>query len=63
MLRGGGSGSFPTPGHVTRKLTVNTTLARGHHAETQHTAINFFSFSHSSNSPKTIQYYFSDWGR
>jgi hypothetical protein len=51
-ILGGGAGSYPTPGHVTRKRAVNMILARGHHAETQCTAINFLSFSHVSNTPK-----------
>ncbi len=59
----GGASSYPTPGHVTRKWTVNTTLARGHHSETRRTTRNFFLFSHANSMPITIQYYFSDWGR
>jgi hypothetical protein len=56
ILRGGGS--YPTPGHVTRKQTVNTTLARP-------SALLeiYFLFSHTSSTPITIQYYFSDWGK
>ncbi len=37
-------------------------LTRGYHAETRHTAGDFLSFSHASNTLRTIQYYFSDWG-
>jgi hypothetical protein len=36
---------------VIGKQTVNTTLAKGHHAQTQHTAKNFLIFSHGSSTP------------
>jgi hypothetical protein len=39
---GGGTGSHTLPNHVTRKRTVNATLARDHHARTRRTARNFF---------------------
>jgi hypothetical protein len=32
----GGLGSHPTPSHVIRKRTVNTTLAKGHQADPAH---------------------------
>jgi hypothetical protein len=33
--KGGGPGSHPTPSHIIGKRTVNTTLTKGHHAQTQ----------------------------
>ncbi len=33
------------------KQTVNTTLSKGHHAQTRHTARNFLIFSHHSSTP------------
>jgi hypothetical protein len=41
ILLGGGVGSHTLPNHVIRKWTVNTTLAKGHHAQTQYTTRNF----------------------
>jgi hypothetical protein len=38
----GGAGSHTLPNHVIGKQTVNTSLAKGHHAQTQCTARNFF---------------------
>jgi hypothetical protein len=40
----GGAGSHTLPNHVTRKRTVNATLARGHHAQTRQTARNSLIF-------------------
>ncbi len=58
-LQGGGIGSHPLPNHVTRKRTVNATVARCHHAQTRHTARNFFNFIYDSSMPnKTVHYYF-----
>jgi hypothetical protein len=38
---------------------VNVTLARGHHAQTRHTARNFFNFRYDISMPnKTVHYYF-----
>jgi hypothetical protein len=53
-----GAGSYPTSGHVTRKRTVNTTLARGHHAETWRTARNFFFFHTLAIGPKLFNIIF-----
>ncbi len=56
---GEGAGSHPLPGHMIRKQTVNTTLTRGHYAQTQRTARNFFNFVYDSSTPnKTVYYYF-----
>ncbi len=38
ILRGGGAGSHTLPNHVIGKRMVNTTLAKGHHAQTRRTA-------------------------
>ncbi len=51
ILRGGGADFHPTPGQVTRKQTVNMTLAKDHHAQTRRTDINFLFFSHTSSMP------------
>jgi hypothetical protein len=41
---GGGTGSHTLPNHVIRKRTVDMTIAKGHHAQTQHTARKFLMF-------------------
>jgi hypothetical protein len=48
---GGGAGSHTLPHHVIGKWTVNMTLVKGHHTQTQHTARNFHIFSHDSSIP------------
>jgi hypothetical protein len=59
LRRWGGTGSHTLPNHVTRKQTVNATLARGHHAQTRRTARNFFNLIYNSSTPnKTVHYYF-----
>jgi hypothetical protein len=59
MLQVGGSGSHTLPGHVIRKWMVNTTLARGHPAQTRCTARNFSDFLYDSSMlNKTVHYYF-----
>jgi hypothetical protein len=50
ILRGG-PGSHPTPNHVIGKWAVNTTLAKGHQAQTRSTARNFLIFSQDSSTP------------
>jgi hypothetical protein len=44
------------------KRTVNTTLAKGHHTQTQHTARNFQFFSHDGSMPIITVHYFFYWG-
>ncbi len=51
ILRGEGAGSHTLPNHVIGKWTVNMTLAKGHHAQTQRTARNLLIFSHDSSTP------------
>ncbi len=57
VLRGG-TGSHTLPNHVIRKQTVNTTLAKGHHAQTQRTAKIFFMFYTIAVRLITVHYYF-----
>jgi hypothetical protein len=58
-LRGWGTGSHTLPNHVTGKRTVNATLARGHHAQTQRAAKTFLNFVCNSSTPnKTVHYNF-----
>jgi hypothetical protein len=40
----GGTGSHTLPNHVIVKWTVNTTLVKGHHAQTRRTPRNFLFF-------------------
>jgi hypothetical protein len=58
-----GGGGFS---HITLsrdwKWTVNTTLVKGHHAETRHTARNSFSFQRQQYT-NNIYTLFCDWGR
>jgi hypothetical protein len=57
---GGGAGSHTLPNHVIRKWTVNMTLVKGYHAQTQQTARNFFMFHMITVwEIKTVHYYFS----
>jgi hypothetical protein len=59
VLQGWGAGSHTLSNHVIRKRTVNTTLARGHHAQTRHTSRNFSNLLHDSSMPnETVRYYF-----
>jgi hypothetical protein len=51
ILQGGGPGSHPSPNHLIGTRTVNTTLAKCHHALTRCTARNLSIFSHSSSTP------------
>jgi hypothetical protein len=51
ILQGGRPGSHPTPNQMIGKRTVNTTLTKGHQAQTPLTARNFFFFSHDSSTP------------
>ncbi len=44
VLRGREAGSHTLPNHMIGKWPVNTTLAKGHHSQTRHTAINFLYF-------------------
>jgi hypothetical protein len=58
-LWGGGTGSHTLPNHMTRKRTVNATLARGHHGETWRTARKFLNFIYDSSTPNNpVPYYF-----
>jgi hypothetical protein len=46
VLQGGGlAGSHTLPNHVTEKRMVNTTLAKGYHAQIRYTARNFLCFT------------------
>jgi hypothetical protein len=59
ILRGGGAGSHTLANHMIGKQTVNTTLAKGHHAQTRRTARNFLMFhTIAVRQIKTVQYYF-----
>jgi hypothetical protein len=51
----GWAGSHTLSNHVIGKRMVNTTLAKGHHAQTSRTARNFLLFfSHDSSTPKKL---------
>jgi hypothetical protein len=55
----GGTGSHTLPNHMIGKRTVNTTLAKGHHAQTQPTARKFLMFYMIAvRLIKTVHYYF-----
>ncbi len=59
VLRRGGTGSQTLPNHVTGKRMVNTTLAKGHRAQTQRTARNCLMFHMVAvRLIKTVHYYF-----
>jgi hypothetical protein len=54
----GGHGSHPTPNHVIGKRMVNMTLAKGHHAQTRHTARNVLIYHTIAIRPFSTYYYF-----
>ncbi len=55
----GGTGSHTLPNYVTGKRTVNTTLAKGNHAQTRCTARNCLMFHTAAvRLTKTVHYYF-----
>jgi hypothetical protein len=60
ILQGGGAGSHTLTNHVIGKRRDNTTLAKGHHAQTRRTARKFLLMFHTIavRLIKTVHYYF-----
>jgi hypothetical protein len=54
---GGGPGSHPTPNPMIGKRIVNTTLAKGHHADPVH-CLKFTTFSHDCSTPNIHLHYY-----
>ncbi len=55
---GGGASSHMLPNHVIGKRTVNTTLGKGHHAQTRRTGRHFLIFHMIAVRKKNVYYYF-----
>ncbi len=61
VLQGGGTGSHTLPNHVIG--TVNTTFAKGHHAQTWRTTRNFLMFQTIAVHQIKLYIIIFDWGR